>query len=251
MSNNNAILRAIALKKKFPNVIAVDEVSLNLQSGEIVCVIGPNGSGKTTLLLLLGGIILPSTGHVYVFGLDRWRNNFEIRKRTTFLPVDPVFGASPTPYEYLRFLSQIYGIPKSDFIHRLEKLTEQMNYERYLTKPWNKLSTGLIKKAGLIGSFMPDVHLRILDEPFAGGIDPLGMEVLFRWMSEARERGETILFSTQVLDQAEDVADRLLMLADGAILAQGAPRELIEQAGVNATDTRPLQSAFMILAKKP
>ena len=242
-------IRATGLKKHFGKTRALDGVSLEIPAGEVLCVIGPNGAGKSTLLLVLGGVIYPNEGHVKVFGLDRWADNFTIRQHTTFLPVDPVVGQAPSPYEYLRFLGQIYGLPKALFHQRLEALVTAMRYEPHLTKPWADLSTGLVKKAGLIGSFLPDAAIRFLDEPFAGGIDPLGMEVLFQWMDEARRREETIIFSTQVLDQAESAADRIALLDGGAIRQLGSPEELIRLAQLDPSEPRALSRAFMALTE--
>ncbi|MBM3335286.1 ABC transporter ATP-binding protein [Candidatus Sumerlaeota bacterium] len=246
---DNVVVQAIGLQKKYPGAHALKGVSLEVRKGEVFCVIGPNAAGKTTLLYLLGGVIFPSAGHVTVFGLDRWKDNFEIRKRSAVLPAEPVFGASPCPYEYLRFLAQIYELPRDILKDKVRQLAREMNLLPHITKEWSRLSLGFRKKTGLIGCFLPDVPLRILDEPFAGGIDPLGMEVLFAWMGEAREKGETIVFSTQVLDQAEHVADRIALIHEGAIIALGSPRELIERAHVSASEPRPLAKAFMVLTK--
>jgi ABC-type multidrug transport system ATPase subunit len=101
---NQPLLRATGLSKRFGRIEAVDCVNLELSAGEVLCVIGPNGAGKTTLLLLLGGVLFPSAGHMSVFGMDRWRDSFRIRQQSTFLTDTPIFGASETPYEFLRFL---------------------------------------------------------------------------------------------------------------------------------------------------
>ena len=248
-AGDNVAIRAVGLQKKYPGVRALRGVSVEIRRGEIFCVIGPNGAGKTTLLYLLGGLIFPSAGHVTVFGLHRWKDNFEIRKRSAMLTTEPLYGESPTPYEYLRFLAQIYGLPKREFLDRLRRLSSEMQYTSYLNKAWPALSSGLTKKAGLVGCFLPDAALRILDEPFAGGIDPLGVEILYGWMREARDHGETVVFSTQILDQAEHVADRILLLHEGTILALGSPSKLIEKAGVAAGEERPLAKAFLALTR--
>lgn len=246
----DVVVQAVGLKKKYGRVQALAGVSLEVRQGENLCVIGPNGAGKTTLLYLLGGMIFPSAGHVTVFGRHRWKENFEIRKHSAILTTEPLYGESPTPYEYLRFLAQIYGLPKQTFRDKVRRLVDEMQYAPHINRAWGRLSLGLAKKAGLIACFLVDVPLRILDEPFAGGIDPIGMEVLYGWMTAARERGETTVFSTQVLDQAEDVADRLVMLQEGRILAEGSPSELIAKAGVAATDERALAKAFLKLTQQ-
>jgi len=236
--------------KRFGRSAAVDGVSLDLSAGESICVVGPNGAGKTTLLLLMAGIILPSSGHVTVFGLDRFRDNFEIRKRSTFLMATPLFGAADTPYEFLRFFAQIYGIEKRTYLDRLRELADGLDMTPHLSKPWAFLSTGMIKKVGLIAALLPDAELRILDEPFAGGIDPYAMEFLFQRFSWCKDQGETIVFSTQVLEQAETVSDRILLLEKGRVTALGTPAELFAQAGVTPDAPRALNQAFLELTKR-
>lgn len=247
MQDDDVIINATGLRHKYGRSVALDSVSLDIRRGEVVCIIGANGAGKSTLLGLLGGMLFPNRGHVTVFGMDRWRDNFAIRKRSTLLFAEPVFGASPTPYEFLRFFAQIYGIPRSEFRSRLEKLADEMHMTKHLDKPWQKLSLGMMKKTGLIAAFLPDAELRIMDEPFAGGIDPLAMEMLYTWIRAARERGETIVFSTQVLEQAEGAADRILILIDGTIQIDGTPLEILTSAGVSPGEPRALSKAFLKL----
>ncbi len=237
-------VRTIDLSRRFGKIHAVENISLDVQRGEILCVIGLNGAGKTTLLNLMGGLLYPSKGHVEVFGLHRWRQGFEIRERSTFLPAEPVFGDQLSPAEYLQFYAQVYKLPKATFLERIETMTRVMNLHDKLFAKWRDLSLGMVKKVGLIAAFLPDVELRILDEPFAGGIDPLAMETLFEWMTAARARDETIIFSTQVLDQAEDIADRILLLHNGAQRALGSPGDLTREAGVAPDEKRALARAL-------
>lgn len=244
------VIEAVGLSKKFGLTKAVQNVSLDVVRSERLCVIGPNGAGKTTLLLLLGGVLLPSSGTVTVFGMDRWRQNFEIRTRSTFLTAEPIFGASRTPYEFLRFYAEIYGVPKTVFRERFRQLIDEMNMTGHIEKPWHKLSLGMQKKTGLIAAFLPDASLRILDEPFAGGIDPIAMERLYQWVDDAQRRGETTIFSTQVLEQAQNGADRIVLLEDGAISVVGTPKELMASAGIDSGEMRPLYRAFLTLTAK-
>ncbi len=244
------LLRATGLCKRFGRIRAVDGVTLELDAGQTLCVVGPNGAGKTTLLMLLGGALLPSAGHISILGMDRWRDNFRIRQQSTFLTADPIFGASETPYEFLRFYAQIYGMPKEVFLERTQALAKRLEMVPHLRKPWDLLSTGMVKKAGLMAALLPDARLRILDEPFAGGIDPFAMEFLFQWFREATARGETIIFSTQVLEQAETIAGRILLLESGCVAAWGTPEELLALAGVATDAPRALYRAFMVLAGK-
>lgn len=228
---------------------AIRDLNLAIPCGCVVCVIGPNGAGKTTLIDLLAGQLFPTQGDVRVFGMDRWKQNFEIRKRSTILSYGTSFGACPTPYEYLRFLAEIYGLPKAEFLERLRRLGDDMAMTAQLNKEHYKLSLGMRKKIGLIGCFLPDVELRIMDEPFAGGIDPTGMEALYSWMRSARDRGETVIFSTQVLDQAEQAADLIAVLDNGILRAFCSPAELLDRMQIDPNHPRALAQAFIGLTK--
>jgi ABC-2 type transport system ATP-binding protein len=243
------VIVARSLCKRYLTATALRNVDFAASASQVVGVIGPNGAGKTTLLYLLGGAILPSSGKVTVFGMDRWKQNYDIRLRSIVLPAWPEFGTTQTPYAYLRFIAQIYGMPKDLFLERVKRLADEMDFTAHLGRRFAGLSTGLVKKAGIIGCFLPDVQLRILDEPFAGGIDPGGMETLYGWFAQGRSRGETIIFATQVLDQAEIVADRLLLLDEGTERAFGTPEELISQAGIDPDSPRSLAKAFMSLTR--
>lgn len=245
------ILTATNLSKKFGREQAVDGVSIEVAARESLCIVGPNGAGKTTFLLLLGGVLLPSNGHVTVFGLDRWRSSFDIRRRSTFLTATPIFGASDTPLQFLRFFAQIYGMEKGMFRVRLEELAAGLEMLAHLGKPWRSLSLGMIKKAGLIAALLPDAELRIFDEPFAGGIDPFAMDFLFQRFNACCTGGETIIFSTQVLEQAQTAAHRIMLMEAGRMSAIGTPDELFERAGVAPGSPRALYETFHRLVKRP
>lgn len=247
MMSDDVFFDVEGITKKFGFTMGVDSLSFQIYRGETVCVIGPNSAGKTTLLMLMGGAHVPTKGHITVDGKHRWRDNFELRKVSTFLPAEPVFGACPTPYEFLRFYMDLYGIPKSEFKERCLPLCEEMHLTEHIDKSWGQLSLGMKKKTGLVAAFLPDVSFRILDEPFAGGIDPQGMERLYRWMRAAKDRGETQIFSTQVLEQAEEIADRIMILDHSSILAFDTPAALIESQGVDPADPRALRNAFIKL----
>ena len=246
------ILQAEGIHRRFWRVRAVRPMTLRLHRGEILAVVGPNGAGKTTLLNMLAGALYPGGGNVRVFGLHRWRDNRAIRLRSFFLPVYFPVGGAPNPYGYLRFVAQVYGLPKAEFHARLEELCARMDYLPHLGRSWETLSLGLARKAGLIAAFLPRVELRILDEPFANGIDPAGMEVLYSWIAAASERdGAATVFSTQVLDQAEDNAHRVLLLNKGEMRMCDTTDALMAAAGVDPDEPRAFARAFMKLTGTP
>lgn len=249
MASADVILEARGISRTFWRTKALLPMDLTVKSGEVLAVTGLNGAGKTTLLTMMAGALFPTTGDIHVFGLHRWRENYAIRCRSFFLPVTFPLGGMATPYEYLRFIAQVYGLTKVTFHARLEELCLQFDYLGQLGRPWKKLSLGQIRKAGLIAAFLPDVELRILDEPFAWGIDPAGMEVLYRWVADASVRqNSATVFSTQVLDQAETAAHRVLLLDRGQLSFCDKPDALLAKAGISPDEPRAFTRAFMKLA---
>lgn len=238
------MLVAVGLTKMLGGRAAVEAVHLSLRAGEIVCVAGPNGAGKTTLLSLLSGASYPSSGHLTVFGMHRWKRNFQIRRRSTFVPSETAYGACPTPLELFRLVARVHGLSRESFRTRLERLAARMSMTEAMKKTWDRLSWGMRRKAGLIAGFLPDAELRILDEPFGGGIDSLAAEALGEWMREARGRGEAFVFSTPEPDRAEGIADRLVVLDDGREVAEGPPDAVIRGAGIDPSEPEALARAF-------
>ena len=228
----------------------LDKVSFQLMPGEITCVIGPNGAGKTTLLNLLAGCLFKRSNRIKVFGLDRWKRNMEIRRKSTYVPATHEFFMGMTPFQHFIAMGRLYYMDEEAYSARCEMLVKDLKFEPYLDYPWSSLSLGLAHKAMMIGGFLPDAKLRILDEPVASGIDPLGMEILGVWMKESKQRGESILFSTQVLDRAHLLADKLLILGDGKVTFWGPPAELISQMGIDPNDDYALNAAFLRLFQK-
>jgi ABC-2 type transport system ATP-binding protein len=214
-------------------------------------VVGANGAGKTTLLYLLGGVITATTGDVEVFGMHRWRQNFEIRKRSAVLPAWVSFGTCVSAYDYLRLVAGVYGVTEEAFHAKLALLAEEMDMLPHLGVAISGLSMGMAMKTALIGAFLPELPLRILDEPFANGVDPLGTEALYGWISAASQRGETTVFSTQALEQADTAAGRIIMLRCGEMVADGTPDAVIRSAGCQPDEQRALSNAFVKLAREP
>lgn len=223
---------------------ALRDVSFEIPPGEILCVIGPNGAGKTTLLNLLAGCLFKTRNRITIAGLDRWKNNYEVRRLSTYVPMGQYVPLGPTPLDHMTNMARLYEMPEADFARRCAALVDDMNYHKLLHKYWGQLSLGQYHKALLIGGFLPPARLRILDEPIASGIDPLGMEILGVWMKECRAAGESIVFSTQVLDRAHLLADRLLILHNGSIGFLGTPAQFIEENGLDADDDYALNRAF-------
>ncbi len=199
----------------------VKDVSFQIRRGEITVVVGVNGVGKTTLLTTIAGAISAAKGCVKVFGNPRRQNvssEREARRRTVYLPDQPWLPNSMPVREYLGAAAELFEIPKAIGIDRIDALLELFGLTDSGSQLLNSLSTGQKKKAGLCAALLADRELLLLDEPFSGGLDPAGIAALRRvLLHRARTQGQTIVMTTPVAEVVSELADRLLILRDGAL----------------------------------
>jgi ABC-2 type transport system ATP-binding protein len=204
-------------------VSAVRDVSLTVRRGEIYGFLGPNGAGKTTTLKALVGLIRPDRGRLRVLGGTP--DDPDVRRRIGFMPENPYFYDYLTVWEFLDFHASLYGIPKAERRRRIEEYLERVKMTEHAKKRIRQLSRGMLQRIGLAQALIGDPEVLILDEPMSG-LDPVG-----RW--EMREllrslRGQkTIFFSSHILHDAEVLCDRVGIIFQGRIIAEGTVGELI------------------------
>lgn len=235
------------LQYSYGDEFTLRNINFEVAPGEVVCVLGPNGSGKTTLLGLVSGYMLPIHGEVYAGELNVHRDRIN---DIVYMPFRPPVVTLRTPYQYWQAFGRIFGHGFRDVARRAAALAPQMVMERCMHKQYAKLSLGMIQKMSLVAAFIPDSKLRVLDEPFSGGIDPLAMEALASWIERAREAGETIIFSSQMTEHAQRLADKVLVLRNGQVAAFGTPDEIIMRAGVTPGEERPFAQAFVAVTEE-
>ena len=209
------VVRTEQLSKRYGHTVALDELDLEIEAGEVFGYLGPNGAGKSTTIGLLLGLIRPSSGRAQIFGLDAWRDAPAIHRRLAYVPSEANLWPSLTGAEALRFLGEIHGSVDTAF--RTELVDR---FELTLDKKVRAYSHGNRQKVLLIAAFASRADLMLLDEPTTG-LDPL-MEQVFRdCVIEARDRGQTVLLSSHVLSEVEAVCDRVAMLRAGRIIEIG------------------------------
>ncbi|MFO1460775.1 MAG: ABC transporter ATP-binding protein [Verrucomicrobiota bacterium] len=217
--------------KRYGSATALSRVSLTLEPGQIVAILGPNGAGKTTLLRLLAGIAGPDHGDVLLDEVPFDRNNFGMRRRIGFLPDFPALFPEESVLRNLAITLRLYEADSPGAETRVLDLLEALDLLPLIEMPAETLSRGQAYKVALTGLVAAAPELWLLDEPLASGMDPQGLAVLRREVRSAAARGSTILYSTQLVELAEDFADRVLVIAEGAIRAFGTLSELRAAAG--------------------
>ncbi|MEV0588400.1 ABC transporter ATP-binding protein [Nonomuraea sp. NPDC050310] len=206
-----AVVQAEGLTKYYGRRRGLEDLTLEIQPGEIFGYLGPNGAGKTTTLRLLLDVIRPTRGSVRVLG-ERSRDP-AVRGRIGYLPGELALEGREKARDYLRFLARIRGgVP----VARIDALAERLDAD--LGVPMRKLSKGNKQKVGLIQAFMHEPEFLILDEP-TGGLDPLVQQEFLAMVREVRASGRTVLMSSHVLAEVESVADRVGIVRDGRLVA--------------------------------
>jgi len=203
------------LTKRFASTLALDALDLEVHEGEVLGYLGPNGAGKSTTIALLLGLARPTSGRAELFGLDAWRDAFEIHRRVAYVPSEATLWPSLTGAEVLRFLANVHG--KVDEAYRAELVDR---FELDVDKKIRAYSHGNRQKVLLVGALATRADLLLLDEPTTG-LDPLMEQVFRACVREARERGQTVLLSSHILSEVEAVCDRVAMLRNGRLIESG------------------------------
>lgn len=218
------------LTKTYGPIVAVNHVSFTAKPGQVTGFLGPNGAGKTTTMRMLTGFMPPASGRAVVAGYDVFENSMEVRKRVGYLPENVPLYRDMTALGYLMYMAEIRGVP-----NRRQKALEVLERVALVNRADSRiraLSKGMRQRVGLAQALLHDPQVLILDEPTIG-LDPLQVLELRELVRELG-RSHTVLFSTHILSEAEQVCDSVVIINRGQIVAQGSPlelRSLLERGG--------------------
>lgn len=210
------------LTKVFGTYPAVDHISFDASHGEIVGFLGPNGAGKTTTMRMLTGFIPPTSGEAKVAGFDVLKDSFEVRKRVGYLPETVPVYPDMTVYGYIKFWAELRGLRRPK--RRVDEVIDMVQLTSRRNSLIRNLSKGMRQRLGLAQAVVHNPEVIILDEPTIG-IDPQQV-IEVRESVRALRQNHTVLFSTHILSEAEQVCDRVLIIHQGRIVAEGTPANL-------------------------
>lgn len=211
------------------------DISLQADRGEILALMGPNGMGKSTLLAVIAGALWPVIGRVKIDG--KWRratpeDELAIRRQVVYLPAEPWLPKDRTGREWLLAVGRLYSIPETRLMDHVPRLLSLFDLETKGDEPIIAYSTGQKKKIALAGAIVTEAPVMLLDEPFAGGLDPSGILALKRIFQKHREdRDATVIMATPVPELVEDIADRIAIIRDGELIACDTLAGLQRQSG--------------------
>lgn len=238
------IVETIGLTKRYGRITALNACTLAVKPGEVFGLLGPNGAGKTTLLRLLLGYLRPTAGLARVAGLDCQRQSLAVRRQVAYLPAEATLFPQMTGREILRFFAQVR--PEGDFRTACE-LAERLELD--LSRRVGYLSTGMKQKLALAATLAAKVPLYILDEPTAN-LDPNVRATVLHLIAEARAAGKTVLFSSHVLSEVEEICDRVVILRAGEVVHTQALAPLRQGHRIIACLTAPLPPIPPALAQQ-
>jgi ABC-2 type transport system ATP-binding protein len=228
------LLRTEHLTKDYNGFRALDDLNLMVAPGQAFGLLGPNGSGKSTALRLILGFLKPTSGRALIGGHDCWRKGVAARRQVAYLPGELRLYENMTGRQLINFLARLRGEPvKAD----IESLARRLDIN--LDTPIVQLSSGMKRKVALIQVLAPHTPLVILDEP-TNTLDPTMRDELLSQLKQARDRGQTILFSSHVLSEAEQICDRVGILQRGKLVHVQDMNELRDCTSVRVRFNRPL-----------
>ena len=225
------LVRVAGLTKKYYGHSVLSDVTFDIQEGEIFGYIGPNGAGKTTTLKILAGLITKFDGEVTVAGANVVKSRAQTHAMIGFLPQACGFQAWRTVESALDALGALSGVTAEQRKKRIPELLERFELSKARTKKVKELSGGMTQKLGLIQALLHEPKLLVLDEPLEG-LDPPSRNLLKEIVRERQRAGTTVLFSSHILSDVEDVADRVGILSAGKLAASGSLRQLMTAFGL-------------------
>jgi ABC-2 type transport system ATP-binding protein len=221
---------------------ALDDLSLEVNQGELFGFLGPNGAGKTTTIKILTGLLRPDEGTAHVAGVDVLADPLAAKRRIGYVPDEPLLYQNMTGARFLGFIADVFGVPAGDR-NRIGQLAEELEISEALGDRISSYSHGMKQKIAIISALLHDPDVFILDEPIVG-LDPRSSYTLKETMKRQCAAGKTVFFSTHVMEVAERLCDRVGIIRGGKLIAAGPLDELRRQAG---SSDATLESLFLEL----
>ena len=232
------------VKVKEEEFLAVDHISFKAEKGEIVGIIGPNGAGKTTLLRMLAGILTPSSGSIEICGYNYEDDKNLAKREIGYLSGNTRLYARFSPREIMTIFGKMYGMDEQSIKKSIDRISEIMSMDDFIDNRIENLSTGQTQRTSIARCLIHSPSVYIFDEPTLG-LDILSSRAIIDFMLREKENGKTVLYSTHYMKEAETLCDRIILIYEGKIIAEGKPAELMRE-----TNSKSLRQVFIKLADK-
>ena len=222
----STVIETHNLAKRYRDLVAVNDLNLRVEQGEIFGFLGPNGAGKTTTILMLLGLTEPTSGQASVCGFDAARQPLEVKKRVGYLPENPGYYEDLSAWENLLYIARLNRIPEAEADHRITRLLEQVGLAVDGDRLVSEFSRGMKQRLGIAEVLVKEPHVLVLDEPTLG-LDPDGAVRILELITKlSHERGLTVLLSSHLLHQVQQMCRRIGIIVKGRMIVQGEVSEL-------------------------
>jgi ABC-2 type transport system ATP-binding protein len=224
MSNAISVDR---ISKSYGEFVAVNDLFMEVKSGSIFGLLGPNGAGKSTTIRMIVNITIPDSGQITLFGQPM---SAKLQERVGYLPEDRGLYKKMKVGEQLAFFAELKGVPRQEANSRIDAWLKRIEMIEWKNKKWEELSKGMQQKVQFVSTILHSPDLVILDEPFSG-LDPISAGLLKEVVQELKENNKTIIFSTHLMEQAEELCDEICLINHGRKVLGGPVREIKRSFG--------------------
>ena len=210
------MIELVNITKHYNDTTVVDDLNLEIKTGEIVGIIGHNGAGKSTIMKMIAGLVEPTSGEIRVMGQNMQKNNTKVKQKIGYLSEDSPLYEAMTAQQYLLFFSELYQMPRQKALKRIDEILTSLHLTE-TTKLTGEFSKGMKRKTAIARALLHDPDLLILDEPNSG-LDPLTSFFIINYLRTLKREGKTILLSAHNLFHVETICDRVGIIKNGKLL---------------------------------
>lgn len=228
-------LTKVFIQKNNEKLYAVNDLSFTAERGEIVVLLGVNGAGKTTAMRMLSTVLKPTSGTATIEGFDLLKHPQKVRANLGFLSGDTGLYIRLTARETITYFARLYDVEDSKIKERIDEVADLLDMHDFLDKKIDFISTGMKQKVSIARSIIHDPPVMIFDEPTVG-LDILTAKNIVSFIHKCKDDGKCVLFSTHIMREAERIADRIVMIHEGKILAQGSWEDFKKETGLHDLD---------------
>lgn len=232
--------------KKFGELTAVNNLNLEIKSGEFFGFLGPNGAGKTTTIKMITGLYSPTSGKIFINGIDIQKNPVEAKMLIGYVPDEPFLYDKLTGIEYLYFSGGLYNLDKSTLKNRIDEMIELFELGNWIYKLTEEFSRGMRQRIAIASALLHNPKVIVIDEPIVG-LDPVSANIVKKILRQKANEGSAIFMSTHLLSIAEELCDRIAIIKDGNIIFESDSKMLKE---IKYSNDKRLESLFIELMKE-
>lgn len=232
--------------KKFGELTAVNNLNLEIKSGEFFGFLGPNGVGKTTTIKMITGLYSPTSGKIFINGIDIQKNPVEAKMLIGYVPDEPFLYDKLTGIEYLYFSGGLYNLDKSTLKNRIDEMIELFELGNWIYKLTEEFSRGMRQRIAIASALLHNPKVIVIDEPIVG-LDPVSANIVKKILRQKANEGSAIFMSTHLLSIAEELCDRIAIIKDGNIIFESDSKMLKE---IKYSNDKRLESLFIELMKE-